>query len=704
MKNTLFILTIIALVMIGCNQKKWNYPETKKENVVDEYFGVAVEDPYRWLEDDNAAEVKDWVLAENKVTDDYLANIPFRDELNKKLTKIWNFPKYGTPFKKGERYFFMKNDGLQNQYVLYMQSALDAEPEVLLDPNTFSEDGTVALAGFSFSKDGKYMAYQTSVGGSDWTEMFVMNVETKELLPDHIRWIKFSGASWLGDGFFYSAFDAPEAGSELSGKNEYNKVFFHKLGDRQEDDALVYEDKANPLYSFGASVDEDENFIFLYTSEGTSGNELYVKEAKNIHGKFDLIAGGFDYDYSVVDVVDGKILIMTNKNAPKYRLILVDPKRPSEKHWQELIPESDAVLDGAQIIGGKIITTYLRDAKSVAFVYNTDGTLLHEVIFPTIGSVGGFSGEKDSDEAFYAFSSYTYPTTIYKYDVENNVSELFRKLEIDFNPEDYETKQIFFNSKDGTKVPMFVTYKKGIALNGANPLLLYGYGGFNVPLTPGFSISNLPFIDNGGIYVVVNLRGGGEYGKEWHDAGTKMQKQNVFDDFIAAAEWLIENKYTNPEKLAILGGSNGGLLVGACMTQRPDLFKVALPQVGVLDMLRYHLFTIGYAWAVDYGKSDDSPEMFEYLKGYSPLHNVKEGVCYPATLVTTADHDDRVVPAHSFKFAATLQEKDCGENPVLIRIETDAGHGSGKPTTKAIEEITDRWAFTMYNLGMNPKF
>ncbi|MDR0364607.1 MAG: prolyl oligopeptidase family serine peptidase [Bacteroidales bacterium] len=704
MKNYLLIISIIVFVMSGCNQKKWDYPGTKKQNVVDEYFGTKVEDPYRWLEYDTAADVKTWVAAENVVTDKYLASIPFREALNKKLTAIWNFPKYGTPFKKGNRYFFMKNDGLQNQYVLYTQTGLDAEPEVLLDPNTLSSDGTIALSGMSFSKDGKYLAYQISRGGSDWTELFVMDIETKELLSDHIRWIKFSYAAWLGDGFFYSAFDKPEQGSELSGKNEFKKVYYHKLGDRQDDDVLIYEDKNNPLYGFDVETDKDENFIFLYVSEGTSGNALYIKEAKDIKGKFNLIAGGFDYDYYAIDMIDGKVLMMTNHKAPNYRILLVDPKKPTEKDWQELIPESDAVLSNVSVIGEKIIATYLRNAISVGMVYNANGSLLHEIDFPAIGSVSEFSGNKNSNEAFYAFSSYTYPTTIYKYDVENNVSELFHKSEIDFNTEDYETKQIFFNSKDGTRVPMFVTYKKGIALNGNNPLLLYGYGGFNVSLTPGFSISNLPFIDNGGIYVVVNLRGGGEYGKKWHESGTKMQKQNVFDDFIAAAEWLIENKYTNPEKLAILGGSNGGLLVGACMTQRPDLFKVALPQVGVLDMLRYHLPTIGYAWASDYGTSEDSKEMFEYLKAYSPLHNVKEGATYPATLITTADHDDRVVPAHSFKFAATLQEKAGDENPVLIRIETKAGHGSGKPTAKLIEETTDRWAFTMYNLGMNPKF
>ena len=704
MKKIIFMGIIACLCLNGCKQKKLSYPESKKQDITDVYFGDTVKDPYRWLEFDTAADVKEWVNAQNAVTDHYLSQIPFRSQLQKKFTEIWDFPKYGTPFKKGGRYFFSKNDGLQNQYVIYTQTSLDSEPEVLLDPNTFSDDGTVSLSGISFSQDGRYLAYKISRGGSDWNEIFVMDVETKEKLNDHLKWIKFSGASWLGNGFFYSAYDEPAEGTALSGKNEYHKVYYHKLGDPQSKDQLVYEDKNNPLRNFGFSTDEDEKYIFLTATEGTSGNSLYVKEATVPDATFHPVSETFDYDFHPIDVLHDRLLVMTNYKAPKYRLILVDPKNTAESAWQELIPESEAVLMNAGIVGGKIIANYLKDARSTALVYNPDGTFQHEVQFPTIGSVSGFSGEKDEDEAFYSFSSYTYPTTIYKYNVSANTSEVFRKLEIDFNPDDYETRQIFFNSKDGTKVPMFVTHKKGIQMDGNNPTLLYGYGGFNISMTPGFSISNLPFINNGGIFVVVNLRGGGEYGKEWHEAGTKMQKQNVFDDFISAAEWLIDNQYTNPDKLAILGGSNGGLLVGACMTQRPDLFKVALPQVGVLDMLRYHKFTIGWAWAGDYGTSEESPEMYQYLKGYSPLHNIKKGVNYPATLVTTADHDDRVVPAHSFKFIAELQENDGGKNPVLIRIETNAGHGSGKPTSKVIEETTDRWAFTMYNLGMNPKF
>ena len=705
MKKYFLLLAVSGIIMSGCNEKKWGaYPETKKQDVVDDYFGVQVADPYRWLENDTAADVKAWVEAQNAVTNDYLKKIPFRTALNEHLTAMWDFPKYGTPTRKGDRYFFMKNDGLQNQYVLYTQIGLDGEPEVLLDPNTLSEDGTVALAGTGLSNDGKYLAYQIAKAGSDWNEIFVMNVATKEQLPDHIEWVKFSGASWLGNGFFYSAYDKPQEGKALSGKNQFHKVYFHKLGTSQTDDVLMYEDKKQPDWNFGMGVTEDETYQFLSVSESTSGNKLYVKETNNPKATFIPISENFDNDFSVIDVLNGKILVMTNYKAPKYRLLSIDPKQPTEEHWTELIPENETVLEGITLIGGKIVANYLRDAHSVASVFNADGSLLHEVTFPTVGTVGGFSGRNDSPEAFYAFSSYTYPTTIFKYNVETNVSEIYRKLDFKFDPENYTTEQIFFASKDGTQVPMFITYKKGMKLNGKNPLLLYGYGGFNIPLTPGFNISNIPFIDNGGIFVVVNLRGGGEYGKEWHEAGTKMKKQNVFDDFISAAEYLIAKKYTNSDKLAILGGSNGGLLVGACMTQRPELFKVAIPQVGVLDMLRYQHFTIGRAWAVDYGTSEDSKEMFEYLKNYSPLHNVKEGVAYPATLVTTADHDDRVVPAHSFKFIAELQAKDAGKNPVLIRIESKAGHGAGKPTTKVIEEVTDRWAFIMYNLGMNPKF
>jgi prolyl oligopeptidase len=698
------ILFLAGMIMFGCNQKKWSYPETKKQDVVDTYFEQQVADPYRWLENDTAAEVKEWVDGENAITNKYLETIPFRKELNSYLTKIWNFPKYGTPSRKGSRYFYMKNDGLQNQSVLYTQIGLAGESEVLLDPNTLSEDGTVALSGLSISHDGKHLAYQLATAGSDWNEIFVMNIETKEKLTDHIEWVKFSGTAWFGDGFFYSAYDKPKEGMALSGKNEFHKVFFHKLGTPQSADNLIFEDKQHPDWNFGISVSDDETIQFLMVTESTSGNKLYIKEVSASKAAFVPIADNFDFDFEPVDVLDGKILIKTNYKAPKYRLVSIDPKKPQEENWVELLPEDKSVMESVSLIGGKLAVCYLTDAHSTGKIFNADGTLLHDVTLPTIGTVGGFLGDNESSEAFYAFSSYTYPTTIYRYDVISNTTELYRKLDFDFDSEKYETEQVFFPSKDGTQIPMFITHQKGIQLNGNNPLLLYGYGGFNISLTPGFSVTNLPFLNNGGIYVVVNLRGGGEYGKEWHEAGIKMNKQNVFDDFIAAAEWLIQNKYTRPEKLAILGGSNGGLLIGACMTQRPDLFKVAIPQVGVMDMLRYQEFTIGRAWASDYGTSGDSKEMFEYLKSYSPLHNIKPNIAYPATLVTTADHDDRVVPAHSFKFIATLQANDIGTNPVLIRIETNAGHGAGKPTAKIIDEVTDRWAFIMYNLGMKPKF
>ncbi|MDD4847371.1 MAG: prolyl oligopeptidase family serine peptidase [Bacteroidales bacterium] len=702
MKKFCLILTS-SLIMFGCNQQM-KYPDTKKQDVSDIYFGDTIADPYRWLENDTAQDVKEWVIAENAVTNKYFEKIPFRQALNQRLTKLWNFPKYGTPFKKGDRYFYMYNSGLQNQYVLYTQKSLTEEAEILLDPNHFSEDGTVALSGMSISNDGKYLAYQLSSGGSDWSEICVMNIETKELLPDHIQWVKFSDVSWYQNGFYYSAYDAPKESDVLKGKNEFHKVYFHQLGTDQSQDVLVYQDPEHPLRNFGIGVTEDEKFMFLTGTESTSGNFLYVKETGNDKAAFMPIYDQFEADFSPIDNVNDQIYILTNYKAPKYRVVAVDPKKPQEENWKEIIPENENVLEWATIAGGKLVTTYMQDAHNVVFINDLEGNKLFELSLPTVGSVGGFSGNKESNEVFYSFASYTFPNTIYKYDLSNNQSEIFRKLDVDFDPEAYETNQVFFESKDGTKVPMFITNKKGLALDGQNPTLLYGYGGFNISMTPGFSMGNIPFLENGGIFVVVNLRGGGEYGKEWHKAGTKLQKQNVFDDFIGAAEWLIANNYTSSEKLAIRGGSNGGLLVGACMTQRPDLFKVAIPQVGVMDMLRYHKFTIGWAWAEDYGTSEDNAEMFQYLKNYSPVHNLKAGVAYPATLVTTADHDDRVVPAHSFKFIAGLQAVQTGDNPTLIRIETRAGHGAGKPTTMAIEEMTDIWSFVMYNLGMNPKF
>ncbi len=709
MKSRFLIFSsVILFLMAACNQEqKCNiqYPKAKKTDTIDVYFGHKVPDPYRWLEDDNSKETEEWVKAENKITQEYLSKIPFREELKERLTKIWNYPKYGVPFKRGGHYFFFKNDGIQNQSVLYIQKTLDSEPEVLLDPNKLSKDGTVALAGLGVSKDGKYLAYSTASGGSDWNEIYVMQIKDRKMLDDHIRWVKFSGISWKGDGFFYSAYDEPKEGDELSGQNRFHKVFYHKLGTSQKEDKLIFQDKEHPLRNFNAYLTKDKAFVMISESESTSGNALYAARARDVdHLDFKKIADGFDYDYYVIDHIGDELLVQTNDNAPKGRLMLVDFKNPDPEKWKTLIEEKDDVLEGAQIVGGRLFTQYLKDASSRAYFYDLEGHYQNELVLPAIGTLMGFNGDKEDNIAFYGFTSFTFPSTIYRYDIEKGESTLFKASELDFNPEDYETEQVFYESKDGTMIPMFIVYKKGLVKNGKNPTLLYGYGGFNISLTPSFSISRVVFLEQGGVYAMANLRGGGEYGEEWHEAGTKMNKQNVFDDFIYAAKWLINNKYTSSDKLAIMGGSNGGLLVGACMTQQPGLFKVAIPIVGVMDMLRYQNFTIGWAWASDYGTSADSEEMFKYLYSYSPLHNIKKGVNYPATLAITADHDDRVVPAHTFKFMATLQEKDGGKNPILVRIETRAGHGAGKPTAKQIEEATDIYSFIMYNLGMKPHF
>ncbi|HPE55245.1 MAG TPA: prolyl oligopeptidase family serine peptidase [Bacteroidales bacterium] len=711
MKRIILPIALIGfLFLMSCEQNKQMkikpapYPVAKKVDTVDVYFGHQVADPYRWLEDDNSPETEAWVNAENEVTFGYLEQIPFRNKIKERLEQIWDYPKYGVPFKEGNNFYFFKNDGMQNQYVIYKQTALEAEPEVFLDPNTFSEDGTVALSGLEFNHDGTLLAYSISKSGSDWSEIYVMDVETKNLLDDHLEWIKFSGTSWKGDGFYYSRYDEPKEGDELKASNEYHKVYYHKIGTAQSEDKLIYKNDEYPKRNYYAGTTDDESFLFMSESAGTSGNALWVKKLDGSQDDFTLVAEGFENEYNVIDNLGEQLLIMTNDGAPKWQLVLVDPMNPEKANWKVIIPEKEEVLQSISLVGDKIVAEYMKNATSVAFIYDYDGNYVEDLQLPGIGSMSGISGKKGEDLAFYSFTSFTFPSTVYKYSIANNSSEVYTRSEIDFDVDNYETKQVFYKSKDGTEVSMFIVHKKGLKMNGKNPTYLYGYGGFNISLTPGFSITRLVLLENGFVFAMPNLRGGGEYGEEWHEGGTKTNKQNVFDDFIAAADYLIETGYTQPAKLAIAGGSNGGLLVGACMTQRPDLFAVALPAVGVMDMLRYHKFTIGWAWASDYGTSEESEEMFNYLYGYSPVHNIKNGVNYPATLITTADHDDRVVPAHSFKFAATLQEKHKGDNPVLIRIDVKAGHGGGKPTAKVIEEYTDEWSFMMYNLGVTPVY
>lgn len=704
MKKTTLLLIGIMTTSISCAQQKvLTYPSTSKVDTVDTYFGTKVPDPYRWLENDTSSATAAWVEAENKITNSYLDQIPFRKELLKRLTELADYEKIGAPFKKHGKYYFYKNNGLQNQSVLYVQDSLKGEARVFLDPNQLSTDGTVALTSLSFSNDGKYAAYTVSRSGSDWREIYVMDAATGNLLSDHITWAKFTGASWKGDGFYYSAYDAPVKGKEFSNVNEFHKIYYHKVGEPQEKDELAYENKAYPKRFYTGDVSEDEKALFIYESGEGRGNALFMKNLTKENAPIVQIASDFNFEYSPIEVIGDNIYFYTNYNAPKNKIMVADINNPELKDWKDLVPEAEQVLSGAQVIGGKLFLTYDKDASNHAYVYDLNGKELQEIRLPSLGSVS-FSGDKDDKECFFNFTSFTIPGATYQYDVDQNSYKLFRAPNVKFNSNDFVTEQIFFPSKDGVKVPMFLTYKKGLKKDGKNPVFLYGYGGFNISLYPSFSTARIPFLENGGIYVQVNLRGGSEYGEAWHIAGTKMQKQNVFNDFIAAAEYLIDQKYTNSKKIAIVGGSNGGLLVGACMTQRPELFQVAIPQVGVMDMLRYHKFTIGWNWASDYGTSEDSKEMFDYLKGYSPLHNLKKGTKYPATLVTTADHDDRVVPAHSFKFAATLQECNDGTNATLIRIDSKAGHGAGKPMTKVLEEQASIYGFIMYNLKMNPKF
>lgn len=696
----------VACILVSCNEGEKNqanltYPETKEVDTVDTYFDTEVKDPYRWLEDDRSDETEEWVKAQNELTFGFLEDIPYRKKLKERLTEVWNYEKVGAPFKRGDYTYYSKNDGLQNQSVYYRFKKEDSidKAEVFLDPNSFSEDGTTSLAGMSFTEDGKMLAYSISEGGSDWRKIIILDAETKEQKGDTLVDVKFSGVSWkANEGFYYSSYDKPE-GSELSAKTDQHKLFYHKLGTSQDEDVLVYGGTEEEKHRYvSGSVTEDNKYLVASASKSTSGNRLMIKDLTQKNSEFVDVVDTYDNDVYVIENDGSKLFLVTDKDAPNKKIVNVDASAPQSENWEDFIPETEHVLSPSTG-AGFFFTEYMVDAVSQVKQYDYEGELVREVELPGVGSVGGFGGKKDAKELYFSFTNYTTPGTIYKYNPENGSSEVYVIPDIDFDTEAYESKQIFYTSKDGTEIPMIITHKKGIELDGTNPTMLYGYGGFNISLTPSFSTANTVWLENGGIYAVANLRGGGEYGKDWHNAGIKLKKQNVFDDFIAAGEYLIEENYTSSEKLAIRGGSNGGLLVGAAMTQRPDLFQVALPAVGVLDMLRYHTFTSGAGWAYDYGTSVDDSEMFEYLRGYSPLHNINEGTEYPATLVTTGDHDDRVVPAHSFKFAAELQSKQSGDNPTLIRIETDAGHGAGKPTSKIIQEYADIFAFTFYNMG-----
>lgn len=705
MKQIVHFLLVVTLIIAACSTPEkipaTSYPITKTVDHVDTYFGVDVPDPYRWLEDDRSKETGDWVKAENKVTQAYLNNISYRDQIKERLEQLLNYERVYAPAKHGSWNYFYKNDGLQNQNVLYRQNLEGGDEEVFLDPNMFKEDGTISLAGTSFTKDGSLFGYLISEGGSDWRKAIVMNTKTKEIVGDTLKDIKFSGLSWRGnEGFYYSSYDKPK-GSALSEITQEHKVYFHKLGTSQHDDELIFGGKDQIRRYAGVSLTEDEHYLILTAATSTSGNELYIKDLKKENAEMIKVVDNFEDDHYILDNDGSTLFIHTSMGAPNNKIVTVDATNPAPENWQDLIPENDMVMS-ATTAGKKIFIFYLEDAKTKVLQYSQAGEMEIEISLPGLGTARGFSGEVDSDKVYYTFTSFTTPSTIYEYNIELGESTEYRKPKVDFNPDDYETKQVFFASKDGTKIPMFIVHKKGIELNGKNPTYLYAYGGFNISLRPSFSTTRIIWLENGGIYAQANLRGGGEYGESWHLAGTKMKKQNVFDDFIAAGEYLIKEGYTSSKYLAIAGGSNGGLLVGATMTQRPDLAQVAFPAVGVMDMLRYNKFTAGAGWSFDYGTAEDSKEMFEYLRGYSPLHSIKPNTAYPATMVTTADHDDRVVPAHSFKFAATLQNAQIGPNPVLIRIETDAGHGAGTPITKIIEQAADKYAFAWYNMGIIP--
>lgn len=695
------ILTCACLVV---SAQQITYPVSRKCDHVDEYHGVKVADPYRWLEDENSAETKQWVDAQNNVTFSHLAGIPFRKNVRERLEQLWNFERRSIPGIYEHFLIYSGNTGMQNQSVIYVQEKGKTDSRILLDPNALSDDGTVSVAGYSVSHDGKYFAYLISRGGSDWNEAYVIDIATGKNLSDHLEWLKFSGITWYGNGFYYSRYNPEDESKALSGKNEYHSVYYHKIGTLQSEDILIFRNENEPLRTYRTGIDDDQKYLFLSESKSTSNNALYFADPAHLEVGFKpLTDSEFAYDYSFVDIIDGKFLIFTNDDAPKYRLMLADPANPDRENWTEFIPQQKFVMQNVLVTKTYIVMQVLENAYNKLLVWGLNGEFLYEIDLPGIGTLAGLSGNTKQDTIYYGYMSYTHPTSGYEYDLRKRINKPYFIPKVDFKFNEYETKQVVYSSVDGTEIPMFITMKKGTQLDGNNPVLLYGYGGFNISLTPRFSVTMVPFLENGGIYCVANIRGGGEFGKDWHKSGTKLQKQNVFNDFIAAAEYLIAEKYTNPSKIGIQGGSNGGLLVGACMIQRPDLFKVALPAVGVMDMLRFHKFTIGWAWVNDYGSSDD-PEEFKYLMTYSPLHTIKPGVNYPATLVTTADHDDRVVPAHSYKFIATLQENHKGNNPVLIRVETQAGHGSGKPVSKIIDEAADIQSFLMYHLGMNPVY
>lgn len=714
MQRLLFVLPAIIL-LAACNNNssesslttykpiEVKYPLTKKDSTVkDNYFGTDVADPYRWLENDTSAETAAWVKAENAVTQNYLSQIPFRDAIKKRYESLYNYEKYSAPFRQGKHTYYYKNTGLQNQSVLYREAEGGGAAEIFLDPNAFSKDGTTSLAGISFSKDGSMAAYNISEGGSDWQKLVVMDAVTKKITGDTLE-LKFSGASWKGnEGFYYSNYQKLKEGSVLSAKNENHKLYYHKLGTAQSEDKLVYGDDAKPVRYMWSTVSEDEKWLFIATANETYGNTLYVQDLSKPDSPVVPIVTDTKNSHGIVDVDDNYFYIQTDKDAPTNKLVMVPVATPGIENWKTIIAAKPEVLN-VSTAGGSLFCAYMKDAVNKVYQYDHSGKQIREVVLPGLGTAGGFSGKKEEKETYYVFTSYISPATIYKMDIGSGKTELYKESKVQFKTADFESKQVFYTSKDGTKIPMIITYKKGIELNGKNPCLLYGYGGFSVSLTPYFSTSNIILLENGGIFAVPNIRGGGEYGEDWHNQGVKMKKQNVFDDFMAAAQFLVDNKYTSRDMLAIEGGSNGGLLVGACITQKPDICKVAFPAVGVMDMLRYHKFTAGAGWAYDYGTSADSKEMFDYLYAYSPLHNIKSA-SYPATMVTTADHDDRVVPAHSFKFAATMQEKQQGAHPVLIRIETKAGHGAGRSTQQVIEEVTDKWSFMFYNIGIKASY